>query len=97
MPELRKTTMKNVVCIDAKKKGGREFSPAPRTTNSYNNELSVTTIASSGVGYGPRHACRTTHDLILETTFLVFGDDLDIRVAAAYIIDRKRAAVRWNH
>jgi len=96
MPDLQKTTMKNVVCMHAKKLR-RRFLTRARTTNSYNKELSVTTIASSGVGYGPRHVCRTTHDLILETTFLVFGDDLDIRVAAAYIIYRKRAAVCWNH
>src|SRR5689334_3416746 len=59
--------------------------------------MSVTAVASSVVGYGPTRTFRTTHDLIRETTFLIFRDDLDSSASAAHVADRKGSAIRCNH
>src|SRR5687767_12600114 len=56
---------------------GRRFSPAPRTTNCQQQLALVATIATVLGGYGPGHILRAAHDFVTETTFVIFGNDLD--------------------
>lgn len=81
------------------KKGAQVINPSPalqfcRTQYVDTQRASVTAIARSVVGYGPTNAPRASDDLIGETTFLIFGDDLDAGAAAIRVADCERSTIR---
>ena len=75
------------------KNGARVISPRP-ALQIVRILKSITAIASGIIRYGPSRILRAAHDLINETSILIFGDDLDGWTTAAHVADRKRSAIR---
>ena len=75
---------------------GAGYLPAPRTTNREQQLLSVTTVRSGTIGYGPSRILRARNDLIEEAALVIFGDYLDAWPIATCVDLQQIPKGRWS-